>query len=356
MTGDPAHAALPSIYAFGGTGFDASGALTSMIHSATTVTSADLSRDGWNVMVVGERPSLDKWLSLHYIPTNGNAWGGAGETLEESIADFGISQLAARLGDSAHQQQFLARAQFWKNVFNPNNGGFIQNRNDDGTFPSFNPASSSGFAEGSAAQYTWMVPHNIKGLFDRMGGSTAAATRLDSFFHNSDGTWALTGAGGLKSELNNEPSIWVPWLYNFTGRPYKAQETIRQVLTTLWSTGPGGIPGQDDLGAMSAWYVWSAIGLHPLTPGRAELLLTSPLFSQVIVHRGNGVTLTVNGNGASTANKYVQSLTVNGASSTRPWLPESFVTGGGTLTVTLGATPNTSWGSSPADAPPSFDG
>jgi putative alpha-1,2-mannosidase len=128
------------------------------------------------------------------------------------------------------------------------------------------------------------------------------------------------------------------------------------VLTTLWSTGSGGIPGQDDLGAMSAWYVWSAIGLQPLTPGRAELLLTSPLFSQVIVHRGNGITLTVNGNGASTANKYVQSLTVNGVSSTKPWLPESLVTGGGTLTFTLGATPNTTWGSSPADAPPSFDG
>ena len=355
MTGDPAHAALPSVYAFGGTGFDAAGALSSMIHSATTVTSADLSRNGWNVMVVGERPSLDKWLSLHYIPTNGNAWGGAGETLEESIADFGISQLAGRLGDTAHRQQFLSRAQFWKNVFNPNNGGFIQNRNENGTFPAFSAASSSGFAEGSAAQYTWMVPHNIKGLFDRMGGNTAANNRLDTFFHNSDGSFALTGAGGLKSELDNEPSIWVPWLYNYTGRPYKAQETIRQVLTTLWSATPGGIPGQDDLGAMSAWYVWSAMGLHPLTPGRAELLLSSPLFPQVIVHRGNGVTITVNGTGASAGNKYVQSLTVNGVSATRPWLPESFVANGGTLGFTLGSTPNTTWGSAPADAPPSFD-
>lgn len=356
MTGDPAHAALPSIYAFGGTNFDAAGALNSMIHSATTVTQADLSRDGWNVMVVGERPSLDRWLSLHYIPTVSNAWGGAGETLECSIADFGIAQLARRLGNTARHQEFLARAQYWKNVFNPNNGRFIQNRNADGSWPSFNPASSSGFAEGSAAQYTWMVPHNVRGLFDRMGGNTAATNRLDTFFHNSDGSWALTNAGGLKSELDNEPSIWVPWLYNFSGRPYKAQETIRQVLTTLWSATPGGIPGQDDLGAMSAWYVWSAIGLHPLTPGRAELLLSSPLFPQVVVHRGNGVTINVNGTNASTTNKYIQSLTVNGATSTRPWLPESFVTNGGTLTFTLGSTPNTAWGSSSADAPPSFDG
>jgi predicted alpha-1,2-mannosidase len=354
MTGDPAHAALPSIYAFGGTGFDASGALSSMIRAATTVTQADLSRSGWNVMVIGERPSLDKWLSIHYIPTNGNAWGGAGETLEVAIADFAISQLAARLGNS-RAQEFASRGQYWKNVFNPGNGGFIQNRNDNGTWPSFNASSSSGFAEGSAAQYTWMVPHNVRGLFDRMGGNTTATNRLDTFFHNSDGSWALSNAGGLKSELDNEPSIWVPWMYNFSGRPYKTQETVRQVVNTLWSSGSGGIPGQDDLGAMSAWYVFAAMGMHPLTPGRAEMLLASPLFPQIVIRRGNGVTITVNAPGASASNKYVQSLTVNGATANRSWLPESFITNGGTLGYTLGTTPNTSWGSAAADAPPSFD-
>jgi putative alpha-1,2-mannosidase len=354
MTGDPAHAALPSIYAFGGTNFAASAALGSMVQAATTVTAADLSRDGWNVMVVGERPSLDKWLSIHYIPTNGNAWGGAGETLEVSIADFAIAQLAARLGQPSTHQQFLARGQYWKNIWNPA-VGYIQNRNDNGTWPSFNPASSSGFAEGSAAQYTWMVPHNVRGLFDRMGGNATAISRLDTFFHNSDGSWALTNAGGLKSELDNEPSIWVPWLYNFAGAPYKAQQTVRQVVNTLWSNTPGGIPGQDDLGAMSAWYVWAAIGLHPLSPGRAELLVASPLFPQVAVHRGNGVNLTLNAPGAAANTFYVQSLTVNGTASNRAWLPESFVASGGTLGFTLGTSPNTSWGAAAADTPPSFD-
>lgn len=347
MTGDPAHAALPSIYAFGGTGFNASGALSSMVSAATTVTAADLSRDGWNVMVVGERPSLDKWLSLNYIPTNGNAWGGAGETLEVSIADFALSQLAQRLGQASVQSQFLARGQYWKNVFNPGNGGFIQNRNDNGTWPSFSASSSSGFAEGSAAQYTWMVPHNVKGLFDRMGGNTTASNRLDTFFHNSDGSWALTGAGGLKAEMDNEPSIGSPWLYNFAGRPYKTQETVRQVLNTLWSNTPGGIPGQDDLGAMSSWYVWSAMGVYPLTPGRAELLLTSPLFPQIVVRRSNGVTINITTTGSG---PYIQS-----ASTTRSWLPESFVSSGGMVSFTLGSTPNTSWGAALADAPPSFD-
>jgi hypothetical protein len=325
-----------------------------MVHSSTTVTAADLSRSGWNVMVIGERPSLDKWLSIRYIPTNGNAWGGAGETLEESIADFGISQLAQRLGNAGIHQQFLTRAQYWKNVFNPGNGGYIADRNENGTWPSFNPASSSGFAEGSAAQYTWMVPHNVRGLFNRMGGNTTATNRLDAFFHNADGSWALTNAGGLKAEMDNEPSIWTPWLYNFSGRPDKTQQTVRQVLNTLWTATPTGIPGQDDLGGMSAWYVWSAIGLHPLTPGRAELLVSSPLFPQVTVRRGNGPTITISAPNAA-GNPYIQSLTVNGTASTRPWLPESFVAGGGSLAFSLGSTANTTWGSAAADAPPSFD-
>src|SRR6266545_1979704 len=155
--------------------------------------------------------------------------------------------------------------------------------------------------------------------------------------------------------MDNEPSICSAWLYNFSGRPFKTQDTVRQVLNTLWSSAPGGMPGQDDLGAMSAWYVWSAMGMHPLTPGRAELLLSSALFPQVVVSRSNGRTITINAPGASASTKFVQSLQVNGTTSNRSWLPESFVANGGTLDYTLGTTANTSWGAAAADAPPSFD-
>ncbi|MFL6113837.1 MAG: GH92 family glycosyl hydrolase, partial [Catenulispora sp.] len=160
MTGDPGHAAVPSIYAFGGTSFDASGALSSMVHAATTVTSDDLSDAGWNVMVVGERPSLDQYLRLGYVPSDGHAWGGAGETLEDGAADFGIAALAARLGDTGNATTFTGRAQGWKKIFNPGNGGYIQQRSSNGAWSSFSPASDDGFAEGSAAQYLWMVPFN----------------------------------------------------------------------------------------------------------------------------------------------------------------------------------------------------
>jgi predicted alpha-1,2-mannosidase len=354
MTGDPGPAAVSSIYAFGGTSFDAAGALASMVHAATTVTAADQSDDGWNVMVVGERPSLDKYLSIGYVPSDGHAWGGAGETLEDVSADFGISQLARRLGNAGVGDQFLARSQNWKNVFNPATG-YIQQRDSSGAWRPFDPASDDGFAEGTAAQYTWMVPFNAKGLFTKMGGATTAAGRLDGFFHNSDGSWALSSSDGRHSDLSNEPSIGTPWLYDFAGQPYKTQQTVRQVVNTLWSNGPGGIPGQDDLGAMSSWYVFAAMGVYPLAPGRADLLLASPLFSQVVLHRGNGVTLTLNATGAGTNAPYIQSLRLNGAASTRPWLPDSVVSAGGTVDMTLGTSANTSWGSAAADAPPSFD-
>jgi predicted alpha-1,2-mannosidase len=236
-----------------------------------------------------------------------------------------------------------------------NERGYIQNRNEDGTWPPFDPASSHGFAEGSSAQYTWMVPFNARGLFEAMGGIEEANRRLDAFFHNPDGSWALTRMGGTHAELDNEPSIGAPWLYLFGGQPHKTEATVREAMNELWSDRPYGLPGNDDLGAMSAWFVWSAIGMYPGIPGRAELLLGSPLFPRIVIRRANGPTLTVTAPEARKDAPYVQSLRLDGRSSTRPWLPESFIRTGGTLEFSLGTRPNTSWGARPEDAPPSFD-
>ena len=162
--------------------------------------------------------------------------------------------------------------------------------------------------------------------------------------------------GGTHAELDNEPSIGVPWLYLFSGRPYKTQSTVREAMNELWSDRPYGLPGNDDLGAMSAWFVWSAMGMYPGIPGRAELLLGSPLFPRIVIYRANGVTITVTAPQARAGAPYVQNLKVDGRASTRPWLPEAFVRSGGTLEFLLGTTPNITWGGRPDDAPPSFDG
>lgn len=356
MNGDPSPTALAGIRAFGGTDFDLRGALDSLVKAATVPTAQDLSAAGKPVLSVGQRPSLDKYLALHYMPSVSNAWGGAAETLEMSTADFSLSQLAAAAGRKDTAAAFAGRAQWWQNNFNiaaDPTGGYIANRKADGSWVTgFTPSTGNGFVEGTAAQYTWMVQHNPAGLFAAMGGTDAALARLDDFFHDDGGGWAFTGSGGAKSELDNEPSINVPYLYTYAGAPYKTQETVRAAMRQLWTTEPGGIPGNDDLGAMSAWYVFSALGMYPQVPSRAELVLASPLFERIEIDRPHGNDISVRAAGAAADAPYVRSLKVDGRTSDRAWLPASFVRDGGRLDYTLSGTPDRAWGT--GQAPPSF--
>ncbi|MFR0356623.1 GH92 family glycosyl hydrolase [Streptomyces sediminimaris] len=358
MNGDPSPTALAGIRAFGGTRFDLRGALDSLVRAATVPTEGDLSSAGKPVLSVGQRPSLDKYLKLHYMPSVSNAWGGAAETLEMSGADFSLSQLATAAGEKDTATAFAKRSQWWQNNFNlaaDPTGGYIANRKADGSWVTgFTPATGNGFVEGTAAQYTWMVQHNPAGLFAAMGGRDKALARLDAFFHDSDGNWALTGSGGDKSELDNEPSINVPYLYDYAGAPYKTQETVRAAMRQLWSARPEGIPGNDDLGAMSSWYVFSALGMYPQVPSRAELVLASPLFPRIEIDRPRGGDISIRAEGAAADAPYIHSLKVGGRTSERPWLPSSLVRHGGRLDYTLSSTPDQQWGSDPSDAPPSF--
>ncbi|MEU6371728.1 GH92 family glycosyl hydrolase [Streptomyces sp. NPDC046909] len=359
MNGDPSAVALAGIHAFGGTDFDLRGALASLVKAATVPTAADLSPAGRPVLSVGQRPSLDLYLKHHYMPSVSNAWGGAAETLEMSGADFALSQLAAAAGEKDTAADFSRRAQWWQNNFNlaaHPDGGYIANRAADGSWvPGFTPATGNGFVEGTAAQYTWMVQHNPAGLFAAMGGKGRALARLDAFFHKADGSWALTGSGGEKSELDNEPSINVPYLYAYAGAPARTQETVRAAMRHLWSTRPGGIPGNDDLGAMSSWYVFSALGMYPQVPSRAELVLASPLFPRIEIDRPDGNGISITAEGAAGGSPYIHDLKLNGTTTARPWLPAAFVRDGGRLDYTLSATPpDPAWGTAPEDAPPSF--
>ncbi len=371
MNGDPAAPAIADIYAFGGHGFEAKAALNSLVHAADTPTAEDLSHAGCPVECVGQRPGLDQWLKLHYIPVGAPSWGPAADTLEDATADFGISALAGHLGDRTTEQRFLTRAQYWKNIWNEGaapDGGYMMNRNADGTWPMlqqdddedndptpkpFTPATGAGFVEGSAAQYVWMVPFNVAGLFERMGGLDKATTRLDHFFYKPDGSPAVTKAGPLHAELDNEPSIETPWLYLFAREPWKTQQLVREVLNRIWTDTPAGIPGNDDLGEMSSWYVFAAMGLYPEIPGRAELVLGSPLFPAIRVHRSAG-DLRIVATAAATNSPYVHQLLVNGKPCTKTFLPETFTLHGGTLNFTLSSSPDKFWGVHQGDEPPSF--
>jgi predicted alpha-1,2-mannosidase len=288
------------------------------------------------------------------MPVGAPGWGSAADTLEMAAADFGLGELARAAGDEAGARLFRKRSGWWRNLFNPEataEGGYIQPRNADGSWPDFDPASHEEFVEGSGAQYLWMVPFDPAGLIEKLGGKEAAARRLDAFFHTPDGGWAVTKSGPLHAELDNEPSIASPWLYNFVGQPWKTQETVRAAMRQIWTNSPDGISGNDDLGQMSSWYVWSALGLYPLYPGRSELVIGSPLFPAATIERP-GARIEIRASGAAPDAPYVQALKVNGKPSDRAWLPADFVAKGGTLAFTLGKTPNREWAS--GTTPPSF--
>ena len=368
MNGDPAAAALADIWAFGGHDFEARAALASLVHAADHPTAADLSPAGCPVECGGERPGLDQWLKLHYIPVGAPAWGPAADTLEDVSAEFGIASLARRLGDTATANRFLERAQYWRNIWNPkatSEGGYFQNRKADGSWAlvqddgdkaphPFTPSTEDGFVEGSAAQYVWMVPFNVQGLFTAMGGNAKAAARLDAFFYDSKGAPAVTNAGPLHAELNNEPSIETPWLYDFAGQPWKTQQLVRYVLDHVWKNAPDGVPGNDDLGEMSSWAVFAALGMYPEIPGHAEFVLGSPLFPRIVVHRAQG-DVKIHAPAADASHRYITRLTVNGRPQTKTWLPESFALRGGSLDFTLSQSPDKNWGVGTDDAPPSFE-
>jgi putative alpha-1,2-mannosidase len=165
------------------------------------------------------------------------------DTLEDVTAEFSISALA---GQRTVLEEHLEP-----------NAGYFMNRNAEGTWPKvnddndkaqrdFTPSTEDGFVEGNAPPYVWMVPFNVAGLFDQMVGRDKAAARLDRFFNDEKGAPAVTTSGPLHAELDNEPSIEMPWLYDFAAEPWRTQQLVRQVLYTIWKNAPNGIPGNDE--------------------------------------------------------------------------------------------------------------
>ncbi|MFJ9391236.1 GH92 family glycosyl hydrolase [Nocardioides sp. NPDC101246] len=357
MTGDPSAPTLAGFYALGVRNFDAAGAYESLVRQATVPHPDGLSSYGCPGQCIGQRPNLADYLAKGYAPQDTcRCWGGAAETLEDAVADYSLADWGRRFGASASEtDSLMERAGWWQHTFNPAataTDGYQQARNADGSWVSgFSPSTQTGFAQGSSATYTWMVPHDVARLAEAVGGRERAIQRLDAFFHKADGSWQYTGGDALRYDPTNEPGIHVPWMYNALGAPWKSQETVRAMADLAYGTGPRGLPGNDDLGTMSAWYVFSAMGIYPQDPARAEMLISSPVFEKVVIHRGNGVDITIESPGASAENIYVQSVTLDGAPRSQSWLPESVMTRGGTVRVDVGATPNQEWGAAESDLP-----
>ncbi|MGP4043026.1 GH92 family glycosyl hydrolase [Streptomyces sp. 2A115] len=358
MTGDPSAATLATFYAMGVRDFDYRGAFDSLARQATVPHPDGLSDAGCPGQCTGQRPNLAQYSTSHYAAQDVcHCWGGAAETLEDSVADSALGRWAELLGLDEQAAAFAERGGWWRNVFNPEasdgagTSGYIQARNLDGSWVTpFSPGSDRGFAQGTSATYTWMVPQDVQGLAEAMGGREVAARRLDGFFHKPDGSWSVKGGDPLRYDPTNEPGIHAPWLYNALGQPWKTQATVRQILDTVYGTGPAGLPGNDDLGTMSAWYVFSALGLYPQTPGSASMLLSAPLFPHAVVDRP-GRDIVIDAPAADAGRPYVSGVRLNGRPYDRSWTDARFLRSGGNLTFRLGEQPDTDWATSPETLP-----
>jgi predicted alpha-1,2-mannosidase len=350
MGGDAAAPMIADAYAFGARDFNIQAALQYMLKGADDTTSP-LGQGVYAPRLTNyiDQSAWGDYLKEGYVPTGANsATFGTALTEEFALADFSIGQLAGVTGDHATQAAFMRRAQNWQNVFDPGSG--YTGPRGPGVVVSGDPAiEQQGFEEGNAAQYTWMIPQNLAGLAAAMGGRQAAASKLDRFF-----TELNAGPGAPHEWAGNEVTFGAPWAYDYLGEPWKTQQTVREIINQLYSPTPGGEPGNDDLGAMSSWYIWAALGMFPETPGTSTLALGSPLFPQATVHLGNGRTLTINAPDAAPSAPYVQRLDVNGSAWPADFLPPHLLATGGTLDYTLSTAPDTSRGTGPQAAPPSY--
>ncbi|AGZ44274.1 GH92 family glycosyl hydrolase [Actinoplanes friuliensis] len=329
MPGDPGPIIVASAYAFGVRGFDTAAALTLMKKSGS----------GGSTQGVVLRGNQNVYQTSRFIP------GNPSETLEYAASDFAIAQFAGALGDTAARDTYAGRSQYWRSLFN-GESAYLHTRDSGGGWSAgLNPAQESPYVEGNAAQYSWMVPHNLGALITLMGGPATAVQRLDHHFTELNG-----GLSRPYFYIGNEPEHNVPWTYNAARKPAGASDAVRRIMAESFTTGAGGLPGNDDLGATSAWFVWSALGFYPVTPGADTLAVHGGLFPSALIQRAPGnITIT----GGSATNRYVQSLSIGGTSTTKSYLRYADIAAGGTVAFTMGGSPS-AWGTGAADVPPSF--
>jgi len=293
------------------------------------------------------KPELDR---LGYLP------GAAGTTLEFGVADFSLALMADALGHGDDARRWREQSLRYRNLLDPETR-FVRPREADGRWRTpFDPAASEGFQEGNSWQYSWLAPHDARGLFERMGGDAVAAERLDHIFRYPPETLSRLNLFGLVYETDtyapgNEHDLQVPWMYAFARRPWRAMDELRD-LQSLFRATPEGLPGNDDLGGLSAWHVWSALGFGPVTPGAPFYVLGSPQFERAVVRVPGRPAFAISAPGASLANRYVRGPRLRGRALEQAWFFDDLARGG-ELVLPMSSEPDTGFGTEAAARPPS---
>ena len=294
------------------------------------------------------------WQGLRYYKERGyipadKQQASVSKTLEYSYEDWCIAQMAKKLGKMDDYKEFNQRSLFYRNLFDKSTG-FMRGKLSDGKWMTpFDPFQVSGeYTEANAWQYTFFVPQDIGGLMKLFGGRRQFGDKLDSLFNaptelagNADPD--ITGMIGQDAQ-GDEQSHHIGYLYDYAGQPWKTQNIVREIMSKLYTYKINGLCGNDDCGQMSAWYVFSAMGFYPVTPGQNVYAIGSPLFTRVTIDLGSGKRFEIEADAASEADKYIQSARLDGKEYDNAYLTQSDLTKGGTLKLVMGDSPNKEWG------------
>jgi len=310
------------------------------------------------------REGLSYYNSLGYVPYDVGIHENAARTLEYAFADFNLYQLATQLGKTEDAALFAQRSQNYLKLLDPETK-WMRGRNKDGSFQSpFNPLKwGDAFTEGNSLHYSWSVFHDIAGLQQAMGGEQVFLNKLNEVFEMpptfDDSYYGFTIHEIREMQVvnmgnyahGNQPIQHMIYLYNYTNEPWQAQARLRDVMTKLYSPTPDGYSGDEDNGQTSAWYVFSALGFYPVTPGTDQYVLGSPLFEKVKLTLANGKTLQINAPGNQPNTPYIQALSWQQQAYSKNWLSHSELIQGGKLDFQMSETPNKQRGLAASDRP-----
>lgn len=342
MIGYHAVPVIADAYLKGVRGFDAGAALDALVKSAR----------------YAPYGGLGDYMQRGYVAIDREP-EAASKTVEYAYDDWTIARMARAIGRNEVAAEFEKRAGNWRNSFDKGTG-FVRARKADGSFREpFDPTAinyGSDYTEGNAWQYSWFVPHDQAGLFKLMGGDTAVIAKLDRMFEfdNSklDYSHAEDIAGLIGQYIHgNEPSHHVAYLYNHAGAPWRTQERLRQIVESQYKPTPDGLSGNDDLGQMSAWLLFTGLGFYPVTPGSLEYVIGRPFTNRTVLNLPNGKRFTIVAEGLGDAHPYVGAVSLNGRALDRSYLRHEEIVAGGELRFRMQAQPNRSWATSQAARP-----
>ncbi|MBC7990597.1 MAG: glycoside hydrolase family 92 protein, partial [Luteimonas sp.] len=342
MIGYHAVPVIADAYMKGIRGYDADEALAAMVASAS----------------YGPYDGLAQYMELGYVPIDEEG-EAASKTLEYAFDDWTIARVAEAMGRKDVAASFGKRAGNWQHAFDAKTG-FMRARKRDGAFREpFDPSASgygSDYTEGNAWQYSWYVPQDVAGLARSHGGDDKLVDKLDQVFdakvdpktfeHMED----ITGLIGWYAH-GNEPSHHVAYLYAYAGQPWRTQERLGQIMTSQYAPRPDGLSGNDDLGQMSAWFVFTALGFYPVAPASNEYVIGRPFLPRATLNLPNGKRFSVIADGLDDAHAYIGRAVLNGKPLDRAYLRHDEIMAGGELRFTMQAEPNKTWSTDQTQRP-----